>query len=55
MYLHDSTKQIAYLFDKYKFSALPVVDENKVIHGVITIDDVLSRVILLAWRKRPKK
>ncbi|MFC1590634.1 magnesium transporter MgtE N-terminal domain-containing protein [Candidatus Omnitrophota bacterium] len=53
-YLHDSTKQVAYLFDKYKLSALPVVDENKVLHGVITIDDVLSRVILLAWRKRPK-
>jgi len=53
-YLHDSTKQVAYLFDKYKLSALPVVDENKTIHGVITIDDVLSRVILLAWRKRPK-
>ncbi|MFH1996711.1 MAG: CBS domain-containing protein [Candidatus Omnitrophota bacterium] len=53
-YLHDSTKQVAYLFDKYKLSALPVVDENKVLHGVITIDDVLSRVICLAWRKRPK-
>ncbi len=55
VYLHDGTKQVAYLFDKYKSSALPVVDEKKVIQGVITIDDVLSRVILLAWRRRPKK
>ncbi|MDP3791690.1 MAG: CBS domain-containing protein [Candidatus Omnitrophota bacterium] len=53
--LSDSVKEVAHLMDKYKVSALPVVDENKIMHGIITIDDILSQVVSIAWRKRPKK
>lgn len=53
--LNDSIKEVAYLMDKYKCHALPVVDKDKIVHGIITIDDVLNQVISLAWRKRPKK
>lgn len=51
--LRDGMKEVAYLMDKYKVTAIPVVDEHKVLGGVITMDDVLSQVIAIAWRKRP--
>jgi Mg/Co/Ni transporter MgtE len=54
VYLGDSAKEIAYFMDKYKVSAIPVVDENKTMHGIITMDDILSQVISIAWRKRPR-
>lgn len=53
VYLNNSAKEVAYLMEKYKISAIPVVDENKVLHGIITMDDILSQVISIAWRKRP--
>jgi Mg/Co/Ni transporter MgtE len=31
-----------------------VIDENQVMHGIITMDDILSQVISIAWRKRPR-
>jgi magnesium transporter len=35
-------REVAELFDKYNLLALPVVDENGVLTGVITADDVIS-------------
>lgn len=55
VHLHDGVKEVAYMMDKYKTSVIPVVDENKILHGIITMDDILSRVISIAWRKRPRK
>lgn len=54
VYLNNSVKEVAYLMDKYKLSSIPVIDENKVLHGVVTMDDVLSQVISIAWRKRTR-
>lgn len=53
--LKDSVKEVTFLMDKYKVSAIPVVDENKLLHGIITMDDVLSQVVSIAWRKRQRK
>jgi len=53
VYLNNSVKEVAFIMDKYKVSAIPVVDENKVLQGIITMDDILSQVISIAWRKRP--
>jgi magnesium transporter len=55
VHLSDGVKEVAYMMDKYKVSALPVVDENKILQGIITVDDILSQVISIAWRKRPRK
>lgn len=55
VYLHNSVKEVAYMMDKYKISAIPVVDENKILHGIITVDDILSQVISIAWRRKPRK
>lgn len=55
VYLHDSVKEVAYLMDKYKLSSIPVIDENKIMHGIVAMDDILSRVISIAWRRKPRK
>jgi magnesium transporter len=55
VYLNNSAKEVAYLMDKYKLSSIPVIDENRVLHGIIAMDDILSQVISIAWRKRPAK
>jgi len=52
--LKHSVQEVAYFMDKYKISAIPVVDENKILQGMITMDDILSQVISIAWRKRHK-
>ena len=35
-------KEVAALFDKYNLVTLPVIDDDKVLTGVITSDDVIS-------------
>jgi len=55
VHLSSSMKEVAYLMEKYKCVALPVVDKDKVIHGIVTIDDILSQVLAVAWRKRPER
>lgn len=54
VYLDHGAQEVAYLMDKYKISAVPVLDEERVLHGIITMDDILSQVISIAWRKRPR-
>lgn len=54
VHLDHSVKEIAFLMDKYKISMIPVVDENKALQGVVSMDDILSQVIAIAWRKRPR-
>lgn len=51
----DSVKEVAYLMDKHKCSAIPVVNRENVMLGVITVDDILERVIPLAWRRFRRK
>lgn len=53
-HINSSVKEIAYLMDKYKYFAIPVVDENNVLQGIITVDDVLNQVISIAWRRLKK-
>jgi magnesium transporter len=38
----EDVEDVAHLFDKYNFFALPVVDHHKKLLGVITIDDVID-------------
>jgi CBS domain-containing protein/sporulation protein YlmC with PRC-barrel domain len=54
VHLDSSVKEVAYLMDKYKYYAIPVVDENHILQGIITVDDVLSQVISIAWRRLKK-
>jgi len=54
VHLSSSVKEVAYLMEKYKYYAIPVVDENNVLQGIITVDDILSQVISIAWRRLKK-
>lgn len=55
--LHASVKEVAYFMDKYKCHAIPVIDidKNGILKGIITIDDILSQVIALAWGRLKRR
>lgn len=53
--VEDEVKKIALLMDKYKIYALPVVDASNILVGIITIDDIFSRLVSIAWRRARKK
>ncbi|MBI4212110.1 MAG: magnesium transporter, partial [Deltaproteobacteria bacterium] len=50
--VNSSVKDIAFLFDKYNLFVAPVVNDQGVLEGIITIDDVLSRVVDETWGER---
>ncbi|PIR17611.1 MAG: hypothetical protein COV46_03500 [Deltaproteobacteria bacterium CG11_big_fil_rev_8_21_14_0_20_49_13] len=52
VHVDDSAKEVAYVLDKYNLMAIPVIDHERVIQGIITIDDVLSLVIAETWGKK---
>jgi magnesium transporter len=54
VHLNSSVKEVAYLMEKYKYYAIPVVDDNHLLQGIITVDDILSQVIAIAWRRLTK-
>jgi len=54
VHLDSSVKEVAYLMEKYKYYAIPVVDAGNVLQGIITVDDILSQVIAIAWRRLKK-
>ena len=50
--LLDSQDDCAQLVSKYNLLAVPVVDDDNVIHGIVTADDALDKMIPTAWKKR---
>ncbi len=52
VHVDDSAKEVAYIIEKYNLMAIPVIDHERVIQGIITIDDVLSLVIAETWGKK---
>ena len=50
--LLDSQDDCAQLVSKYNLLAVPVVDDGNVIHGIVTADDALDKMIPTAWKKR---
>jgi Mg/Co/Ni transporter MgtE len=50
--LMDSQEDCAQVVSKYNLLAVPVVDEQKRIHGIVTADDALDKIIPTAWKKR---
>jgi Mg/Co/Ni transporter MgtE len=45
-------EEVTQAIAKYNLLALPVVDEDDRLHGIITIDDAIDLVLPLAWKKR---
>ena len=50
--LEDSQEECAQLIAKYDLIAIPVVDGEKKMHGIVTADDALDKIIPTAWNKR---
>ena len=50
--LHDHQNSVAQLVAKYNLLAVPVVDDHGRIHGIVTADDALDKIIPTAWKKR---
>jgi magnesium transporter len=50
--LMDSQEDCAQVVSKYNLLAVPVVDEQNHIHGIVTADDALDKIIPTAWKKR---
>jgi magnesium transporter len=55
VHLEDSVKEVAFLMERYKLYALPVIDENQSLQGIITVDDILEQLIALTWRRRRRR
>ena len=51
----DNQRDVAKKIAKYNLLALPVVDEEKKLKGIVTVDDVLDIVLPTAWKKRIPK
>ncbi len=48
-------KEVAETLSKYNLLALPVVGGSGVLEGIVTVDDVISRLIPLIWKQRAAK
>ena len=45
-------EEVARLMADYNLTSIPVVDENKRMLGVVTVDDVLEAMLPRGWRRR---
>lgn len=50
--LNDHQDDIAQAVSKYDLLAVPVVDADNRMHGIVTADDALDKIIPTAWKKR---
>jgi len=50
--LHDSQDEVAQAIAKYNLLAIPVVDDEGRLQGIVTADDALDKIIPTAWKKR---
>jgi magnesium transporter len=48
----DSASTVAETIERYNLPAVPVVDGEGALVGMITVDDVLTEVLPLAWQKK---
>ena len=53
--LEDTQDDVAQVVAKYNLLAVPVVDEQHRMHGIVTADDALDKIIPTAWKKRIPK
>lgn len=48
----DKTSEVANVIERYNLAAVPVVDADGVLLGMITVDDVLTETLPLAWKRK---
>ena len=52
VHTHDEQDEVAQIITKYDLLAVPVVDQDNIIQGIVTADDALDKIIPTAWKKR---
>jgi CBS domain-containing protein len=52
MHVGDSQEAVAQAVSKYNLLAVPVVDDEGRLQGIVTADDALDKIIPTAWKKR---
>jgi magnesium transporter len=52
VHLEDTQDDCAQAVAKYDLVAIPVVDDDKKLHGIVTADDAIDKIIPTAWKKR---
>ncbi len=52
VHLEDSQDDCAQAIAKYDLVAIPVIDDERHLHGIVTADDALDKIIPTAWKKR---
>jgi CBS domain-containing protein len=50
--LADKQEEIAQIVAKYNLIAVPVVDAENHLHGIVTADDALDKILPTSWKKR---
>jgi Mg/Co/Ni transporter MgtE len=50
--LDTEQNDIAQIVAKYNLIAVPVVDADNKLHGIVTSDDALDKILPTAWKKR---
>ena len=50
--LNDNQADVAQFVAKYNLYAIPVVDNHNRLHGIVTADDALDKIIPTTWKKR---
>ena len=53
--LDAEKNEVAEFISKYNLLAAPVVDENMVMRGIVTVDDVVDFLLPPASRKKRRK
>ncbi len=53
--LLTSQDEVAQVVSKYNLLAVPVVDKNNRLHGIVTADDALDKILPTKWKKRLPK
>jgi magnesium transporter len=51
----DTARKVSFIFDKYNLLAIPVINKEHAIQGIITVDDILGHIIQVAYKKRVRK
>ena len=50
--LDTQQEEIAQIVSKYNLIAVPVVDAEKRMHGIVTAEDALDKILPTSWKKR---
>jgi magnesium transporter len=50
--LYEPQEHVARVIAKYNLLAVPVVDAENRLHGIVTVDDAIDIILPVAWKKR---